>query len=72
MKNFAFVALTVAAFASSGANADTVHRHHGASDGMVRHISAPTPAQNSFQGVYQGGGASEDCEQRVFGFCNVR
>jgi len=72
MKNFAFVALTVAALASSGANADTIHRHRPASAGMARHISAPTNVPTSFQGLYQGGGASNDCEERVFGFCNVR
>jgi opacity protein-like surface antigen len=73
MKNFAFIALTIAALASSGANADTVHRHHRASAGMAPHMSAPTNAPTSFQGLYQGGVASNDCEgPRVFGFCNVR
>ena len=71
--HLASIALTVAALASSGANADTVHRHHRANAGMAPDISAPAPAQTSFQGLYQGGGASNDCEgARVFGFCNVR
>ncbi|MCW2273733.1 hypothetical protein GJ654_17115 [Rhodoblastus acidophilus] len=71
--HFASVALTVAALASSGVNADTVHRPHHAGAGMARHMSARTMAPTSFQGLYQGGGASNDCEgSRVFGFCNVR
>ena len=73
MKNFAILALTVAALASSGVKADTVHPHHRASAEMARDSSAPTNAPTSFQGLYQGGGASNDCEgPRVFGFCNVR
>jgi hypothetical protein len=66
-------ALAAAALASSGANAETVHRHHRAGAGMVHHASAPMPAPTSFQGLYQADGASNECEgQRVFGFCNVR
>jgi hypothetical protein len=68
----AIAALAAAALASSGANADTLHRHHRAGAGIVRHTSAPMPAPTSFQSLYQGGVSSNDCEQRVFGFCSVR
>ncbi len=65
---FAIVTLAVAGLASNGANADTVHRHHRAGARIVNHMPA-----TSFQGLYQAGGVSNDCDgQRVFGFCPVR
>jgi hypothetical protein len=64
-------ALAAAAFAT-GANADTAHRHHRSGSAIVRQTAAPMPAPTSFQSLYQGGAVSNDCEQRVFGFCSVR
>jgi hypothetical protein len=68
---FAIVALAAAGLASNGANAASAHRHH-AEAGVTRHASA-TVDRMSFQGLYQGGVSSNDCDgQRVFGFCPVR
>lgn len=67
---FAIVALAAAGLASNGANAASAHRHR-AEAGITRHASGVD--RMSFQGLYQGGGSSNDCDgQRVFGFCPVR
>lgn len=69
---FAIAALAVAGLASNAANAESVHRHHRAGAQIVRNAPATSHAA-SFQGLYQGGGVSNDCDgQRVFGFCPVR
>ncbi|MGO9392683.1 hypothetical protein [Rhodoblastus sp.] len=70
---FAIAALAAAGLASNGANADSVHRHHRADAGIVRHTSTTTANPASFQSLYQGGSVANDCDgQRVFGFCPVR
>jgi hypothetical protein len=72
MRTLFVIAALAASLASNGANADTVYRHHRAGAGSVSYTSAPV-APTSFQGLYQGGDRSNDCEgQRVFGFCPVR
>jgi hypothetical protein len=67
---FAIAALAAAGLASSGVNAESVHRQRS---GIVRHTSATMADPASFQSLYQGASVANDCDgQRVFGFCPVR
>jgi hypothetical protein len=68
----AIAALAAVGFASNGANADSVHRHHRGGAEFMRHTSAATPDPTSFQSLYQRGDLSRDCQERIFGFCPVR
>ncbi len=69
---FAIAALAAAGFASTGASANSVHRHHRGGAGIVRQSHATTPDPTSFQGLYQPNSVSQDCQERVFGFCPTR
>ena len=66
---FAIVALAAAGFASNGAIADSVHRHHRGGHEILRQSSATTPDPTRFQSLYQPNSVSQDCQERVFGFC---
>jgi hypothetical protein len=38
----------------------------------VRQNTAAMPDPTSFQGLYQPNSGSQDCQERIFGFCPTR